>query len=104
MDFNVILANPAFWLTVLKTADSETQAAAPDYTIGHKVAAIVGHLLGVTPISTPDAAHARSLASAIGDGLEAVVLQGLSTPGAFTPTPPAVPVVGAVAPVPVVKR
>lgn len=82
MDFRKIATSPAFWAKFLEIAAIQTEKAAPNYTVGHKAAAVVGSLFGDAPISTPDAAHAESLAQAIGEGVKAAVLAAVQVEGA----------------------
>jgi hypothetical protein len=76
--FSDLASNPNFWAGFLTVALRQTEKASPDYTIAHKVAATIDHLIGGAPISTPDKYHAQNLAESIVEGLRNVVTVAVS--------------------------
>lgn len=68
-----LTTSPAFWEAFAREAAQATEKASPDYTVAHKIAAAVDHLITGRTISTPDAAHAQSVINAISEGVRALV-------------------------------
>jgi hypothetical protein len=102
MNWQLIITNPMFWGGFLEATAKTIESASPDYTQAHKLAAFVDHVMGGTPISTPDAASRKNLAEAIGEGIKSVyssviaVAQAsasapLTTPAPMMPANPAEP-------------